>query len=108
MAIKPNPRAEAEMRLCQSKDTEKLYYGLFVNDIPKKYWALNDLSPAAKDLLEELITAFDLGYDIRFQFPVHEKDGDKVYPKKMKMYNEPGAEKSGKTEEVFFCSERND
>lgn len=100
------PRAEVELKVCKSKDTGKLYYGLFEKDTPVKYWEYDLVSEAGKDLISELINAFDLGYDVRFQFPVKENDQKKVIPKIVKMYNEPCSEKKNpKVNETFFIEE---
>jgi len=96
-------RAEAEICLVRSKNTKKLYYALLANGNPIKYWAFDDMSPAANDFIGELINAFDMGYDIRCQFPV-EKDGKKVLvPRNVEMFNEPGViNKNKHIEEDFF------
>lgn len=98
------PRVEVELKLCQSKETNKLYYGLFCKDTPVKYWACDEISEAGKDLIGELINAFDLGYDVRFQFPRTEKDGSKnLHPNIVKMFNEPGSSHPNpKIEEEYF------
>lgn len=101
--MKPQKRAEAEICLCISKDTKKLYYSLMVNGEPLKYWAYDDMSDAAKDFIGEIIHAFDLGYDIRCQFPVDNKGEKILIPRNVKMYNEPGTEnKNKRIKEAFF------
>lgn len=103
--MKPAPikRAEAEIVLCKSNETGKLYYSIMENGMPLKYWAFDDMSEAARDFIGELINAFDLGYDLRCQFPVI-KDGQKVLvPKATRMFNEPGGtHKNTNVEEKFF------
>lgn len=100
-------RAEVEIGLCRSAETKKLYYVLTENGTPLKYWAYDDMSDAARDFIGELVNAFDLGYDIRCQFPI-EKDGEKLLKaKEVRMYNEPGT-KQHKTNAVenFFVSDK--
>lgn len=106
---KPKKRAEAEISLIKSKETGKLYYALSENGNPLKYWAYEDMSDAARDFIGELVSAFDLGYDIRCQFP-SEKDGSRVLiPRIMSLYNEPGSErKNKKVEGEFFQKEESD
>lgn len=102
MGKKPQKRAEVELRLCRSKETKKLYYCLMENGSPLKYWLFDDVSDAGRDLIGELINAFDLGYDIRCQFPT-EDDGKKVLvPYDVKMYNEPGTKRNPKVNEKFY------
>lgn len=105
MKTKPIKRAEAEIVLCKSKETKKLYYSIMENGVPVKYWAFDEMSDAAKDFIGELINAYDLGYDIKCQFPVI-KDGKKILmPKETPMYNEPGGtQKSSNVQEKFFES----
>lgn len=107
MSRKVAPRAEVEIRLCKSKDTKKLYYGLFENDVPVKYWDFEMVSDAGRDMINELIKAFDLGYDIRCQFPINDGDIKKVIPRIVKMYNEPcNSNKKTKVDENFFEEEK--
>ena len=97
------PRAEVELRVCKSKDTGKLYFALMEKDVPVKYWDYDMVSPAGKDLIMELIKAFDLGYDVRFQFPLEEDGQKKIIPKIVKMYNEPCSEnKNSRVNETFY------
>lgn len=99
------PRSEVELRICKSRDTGKLYYGLFDKNNPVKYWNYEDVSPAGKDIINELINAFDLGYDVRFQFPLNEDGKKKIVPAIVKMYNEPCSEKKNpKVNENFYSN----
>lgn len=100
----PAKRAEAEICLCRSKKTKKLYYALMENGNPIKYWAFDDMSDAAKDFIGELVNAFNLGYDIRCQFPVENDNGEKILiPREVTMYNEPGQnKKNSRIQEKFF------
>ena len=102
--MKVNPRAEVEIVVCKSKDTDKLYYGLFKNNTPVKYWDYDLVSAAGKDI----ISAFDLGYDIRFQFPIDEEGLKKIVPRTVKMFNEPCSEKkNNRIKECFFEEKEN-
>ena len=101
-----SPRAEVEIIVCKSKDTGKLYYGLFRNDKPVKYWDYDLVSAAGKDMINELISAFDLGYDVRFQFPVESNGSKKIIPRIVKMFNEPCSDKKNSKIEEFFFEEK--
>lgn len=74
---KVTPRAEVELRLCQSRKTKKLYYGLFDKNDPVKFWSAGEMTPTSIDLIMELVSAYDLGYDVKFQFPKTDKQGTK-------------------------------
>lgn len=106
MLSKNNKRSEVELKLCKSRETEKLYYGLFENGNPVKYWDYELISEAGHDLIKEIFSAFDLGYDIRCQFPKIDKQGNKhIEPEIIRMYNEPGSKKSNpKIKEEFFSN----
>lgn len=94
MKKKIKPRAEVELRLLKSTKSKKLYYALYEKEEIVKMWSAADISSAGIDLISELVKAFDLGYDVRFQFPKTEKDGSKrLIPREIRLYNEPEEQK---------------
>ena len=92
--------------LCKSKNSKKLYIGMFQRGKPLKFWNYEELGETGKDFFKELIRIYDLGYDIEYQFPQKIKDQKKLVPYIVEMVGEPGEEESEKNNKkekfVFF------
>lgn len=101
-----NKVEKISINLCKSKNSGKLYIGIFQKGNPLKFWNYEELSDSGKDFFRELIRIYDLGYDIECQFPQKIKKEKRLVPYIVDMIGEPGVEDSpqnvNKEKFVFF------
>lgn len=94
------------LNLCKSKQSGKLYIGIFKKGTPLKFWDYEEFSDTGKDFFKELINVYDLGYDIECQFPQKIKKEKKLVPHIVDMVGEPGVSdplyKQKKEKFIFF------
>ena len=104
--MKKNKVEKISVNLCKSKNSGKLYIGLFQRGKPLKFWDYEEMSDAGKDFFKELVKIYDLAYDKEFQFPQKIRSEKKLVPYVVDMIGEPGYEDNPKNQQkekfVFF------
>lgn len=80
MLNKPKRNSKASIAIIKSKNTDILYIGMIIDGQPYKVWKLDDFSPAGIDFCNQLMKAYDLGYEIECQLPVISNNQRQIVP----------------------------
>lgn len=86
---KKNRPSHVQIYIVESEKTKEKYVVLLIDDEPYKFWNCKDLGSAGMDFIINLITMYDYGYNILFQFPKDTVDGRCIVPEKVKLPWEP-------------------
>lgn len=86
-----NRNSTACVAIIKSKNTETVYLSIILDDQPYKVWKMSDLSPAAIDFCNELLQAYDLGYNITCQLPETKNGKRRIVPAYYNLDDEPSS-----------------